>query len=483
MAALKHGSMARGRTTLPSASRLSAVVRHEYFGSLIWSDERKRYYLPRTPADQTKFVQSLRERGTNGPGLVDRHDQFTRELRMLGLDGEIREIASPFTDRLSGPLEIYFDYTWACNLAKERCAQDSFCYASEFLGPTTMPADRVRALMFELSDWGVMRIHLAGGEPTINRRALSNYLDSATAAGLYTSMATNGLLINDRILDILLRNDLKSVSFSVDGATEITNARIRGPGLFDRAIEGIRLTIKRRDQYGSTMRVCIKPTYSPSTPDSELEDMVKLAIDLGVDVIKFANPERCLGHSQGHYGNSVDAYYQKIFLVQKLQHTFGSRIIITNVTNPLAGCGDIGIPGLAGCIGAQELLAINPNGNCTPCLMHPFNLGNVLTEYDGLRDFWSRAPSLPVLWSALAKPDACRNCRFFARCRSGSTVRRIVEEGRFDRERNTGEFRAIADPLCPLDLLRRRPELSPPPLGQDPDALLHFTEIAVRHSL
>jgi MoaA/NifB/PqqE/SkfB family radical SAM enzyme len=69
-----------------------------------------------------------------------------------------------------------------------------------------MREKRVRDLMAELAEWGVIRVHLAGGEPTINRRALENYLDSASENGLYTSMATNGLLIDDEVLDIIFRN-------------------------------------------------------------------------------------------------------------------------------------------------------------------------------------------------------------------------------------------------------------------------------------
>ena len=101
-----------------------------------------------------------------------------------------------------GPPEIYFGYTWLCNLAKHQCGEGSFCYAAGFLGPTTMREKRVRKIMREFADWGVMRVHLAGGEPTINQHALANYLDSASENGLYGSLATNGLLINDEVLDI-----------------------------------------------------------------------------------------------------------------------------------------------------------------------------------------------------------------------------------------------------------------------------------------
>ena len=181
-----------------------------------------------------------------------------------------------------------------------------------------MAQTSVRELMHELSEWGVMRVHLAGGEPTTSKKGLANYLDSASDAGLYTSMATNGLLCNESIIEIVLRNNLKSISFSLDGASEETHGRIRGPGLFDRTVEGIERTIRMRDAARSSMRVCIKPTYEPSTPDEELERLVLLAIDLGADVVEFANPERCLHHDKGHYSKQIDQYYDKISFIADL---------------------------------------------------------------------------------------------------------------------------------------------------------------------
>jgi radical SAM protein with 4Fe4S-binding SPASM domain len=153
------------------------------------------------------------------------------------------------------------------------------------------------------------------------------------------------------------------------------------------------------------------------------------------------------------------------------------------VSNPLAGCGDIGIPGLTGCIGGQELIALNPDGSVTPCLMHPHKLGNIDEEFSGLRDFWSGSRSLAGFWQALAKPEACNDCDIHSSCRSGSTTRRIVQIGRFNPDRTSGEFSAVKDPLCPRDYLARHPEKALPAPTRQPGEFAHFREIAVRHSL
>ncbi|MEU9986950.1 radical SAM protein [Streptomyces sp. NPDC048045] len=471
-------------TTIEPLEPVDVVVRHEFCGPLLWSNRRHAFFLPRESSENSLVTRAI-ERKRAGQDWDDGSlpASLADDLRDLGLGGRIREIRSPYQNRLSGPLEIYFDYTWLCNLARHKCGQDSFCYAAEFLGPTTMREQRVRELMAELAQWGVMRVHLAGGEPTINKRALANYLDSAGEQGLYTSMATNGLLIDDETLDIILRNKLKSVSFSIDGASEETFAAVRGPGLFDKVVAALRYTVRRKRETGSDMRVCVKPTYTPSTPYSELEALVELGIDAGADVVKFANPERCLHHEQGFYSQQVDEYYAAIEFIGQLQKAYGSQISITNVSNPMAGCGDIGIPGLSGCIGGQELIALNPDGSVTPCLMHPRKLGNIDDQFTGLRDFWNGSTQLTDFWKALEKPEGCSGCDIYSSCRSGSTTRRIVQIGRFDPERTTGDFSAVKDPLCTRDYLARHPEKKLPEPAEDPTALRHFREIAVRHSL
>ncbi|WP_380282917.1 radical SAM/SPASM domain-containing protein [Kitasatospora purpeofusca] len=462
---------------------VDVVVRHEFCGPLLWSNRKHAFFLPRDPGEASQVTAAVARRRAGLAWDQGLADTLAAELRDLGLDGQIREIHSPYEDRLSGPLEIYFDYTWLCNLARHKCGQDSFCYAAEFLGPTTMREQRVRELMAELSHWGVMRVHLAGGEPTISKRALANYLDSAHEHGLYTSIATNGLLIDDEVLDILFRNRLKSVSFSIDGASESTHGAIRGAGLFDRTVAALRHTVRRKHETGSSTRVCVKPTYEPSTPHEELEALVLLGIDAGADVVKFANPERCLHHEEGFYARQIDDYYATIEFIATLQRDYGSQIAITNVSNPMAGCGDIGIPGLSGCIGGQELIALNPDGSVTPCLMHPRKLGNIDDEFTGLRDFWAGSSALTDFWEALQKPAGCDGCDIHSSCRSGSTTRRIVQIGRFNPDRTSGEFSASKDPLCTKDYLARHPEKSLPAVVEEPGALRHFREIAVRHSL
>jgi hypothetical protein len=117
--------------------------------------------------------------------------------------------------------------------------------------------------------------------------------------------------------------------------------------------------------------------------------------------------------------------------------------------------------------------------------MHPHDLGNVLHDYDSLRDFWTRSERLSSFWRALAKPAGCDGCSIYEGCRSGSTTRRVVEVGAFNLNRTTGRFSSQKDPLCPVDYAKRHPHLRVLPVTETPPVPggLGLDEVAVRHSL
>lgn len=456
------------------------VVRHEHFGPLIWSDRKKAFFICTTDSDRKLVNQAIERKRAGYDWRQVAPPELLEDLEVLGFDDTMREIQSPYTDRLSAPLESYFDYTWVCNLANAKCGRESHCYASDFLGTTTMAPENVRNVLYQLRNMGVMRLHLAGGESTVDAGALANYLNTANELGLYTSMATNGLLFSERICDIILANNLKSVSFSLDGHTEETHAAVRGGGLFKKTIEGIRRFKKLRDELNSPTMICLKPTYDVNTSFEVLRGIVEIGLELGMDLVKFSNPERCLHHLQGHYGQHVEEYYRYAFYCKELQEEFKDKIAISVVNNPLVGCETIGIPGMKGCIGAQELITINPDGTITPCLMHPKPLGNILTEYESLEMFWRTSNQLVSFWNELETPGKCKTCTMHHRCRSGSVTRRVVEVGQHTRI--SGQFTGVVDPLCPADYIEKYAPatqwMEPPP-----KTLNRLHQVCVGHSL
>lgn len=462
---------------------MTSLIRYEYFGPVVWSSKKKKYFLLARPDMAKSLEAAVAAIKKDSFVKTDYPDGFGEELVGLGVSPDVREIHSPYADRLSGPFEVYFDYTWSCNLAREKCGLRSNCYAAPYLGHGTMPKEQVRSIMEQLNDWGMKRVHLAGGEPTIYRDHLDNYLGAAHEQGIETSMASNGTIMTEAVAKTILSHEIYSVSFSMDGYDEPSFAAVRGAGLFDNALRGVKTFLKARNEASSRTKVFLKMTYRPDTPSEGLENIIRLALDTGVDSVKLNNPEKCLFHEQGYYKKVREDYYRMAFIACRLRDKYADKIGVLTINNPLTGgCSEIGVPGAKGCIGGQELIAINPDGQVTPCLMHRLELGNI-KEFASLRDLWARSSQLASYLDMSKKVSArCTGCNLYAGCRGGSHVRKIVQNEPLDKKRKTGFFENTYDPLCPKDYILAHPEI-PIAFGTDRAELKHFKALKVAHSL
>ena len=462
----------------PNNKQNGIIIRHESFGPLIWSHQTKNYYI----LDDNYWDCVDFNWNSSNLGIDQTHPLFP-DLIWLGMDHGLEIIDHNSSHVLSAPLEFYFDYTWLCNLAKARCGLESFCYTAEFLGPTTMDTQDVTSVMNQLRDWGVMRVHLAGGEPLLRIKDLKNYLEAAQRNQLWTSVNSNAIMVDEQRMEVILDAGLKSLSFSIDGYDEETFAQVRGAGLFSRAIHGVRQAIHYRDLAHSNMQIAIKPTFTAETTPEYLRNIVKLSIDLGADIVKLANVERCQRHPKGHYKSQRNAYYSLLQEIMSLRDEYSDRIHVTVVNNPLTGCESIGIPGLTGCIGGQELLALNPNGDITPCLIHPRSFGNPLQEGITLQEFWETNTNLANYRNELTLLEQCSGCKLYSQCRSGSVTRRLSAEDKLNRDGRSGDFSASKDELCPADYLDENPGHVIPAQKRSltPSGMLR--EVSVKHSL
>ena len=116
-------------------------------------------------------------------------------------------------------LKILEQFTNVCNL---RCVH---CYNRENMNTQTMSIEKIEKIITDMYESGVMRLHLAGGEPTLFPKELDAYMGTAKKYGILTSMASNGVVITDEICEILDRNNVMSITISVESANEKENAK------------------------------------------------------------------------------------------------------------------------------------------------------------------------------------------------------------------------------------------------------------------
>ncbi len=408
------------------------VIRKETYGTIVFSPDKACFYEIK---DTT--LKDLLIKDPNFLSAVEK-TKYANELQTLGVFSYPVRIIDNTNSNSFIPLEAYFDYTSKCN---RTCR---YCYNKDFINQTTMKPSIVQKVFNDFYDLGIMRVHLAGGEPTIDYDGIKNYIEYGNKKGMVISMATNGTLLDDKMCDLLTSNDLLSVSFSIDSASKEKNDERRGVGTFDKLISGVETLGRYKILNNSSVEICFKPVYSPSFTKQEAIDLIDLAISLGVEKVKFANPERCLFHEQRYYGKISSEYYNTSEMLQSVIDDYKLKIALTNITNPVFCNADIGIFENKGCIGAQELITINPDGRITPCLMNHTLLGNYY-DYESLSRFLDTSKELKEYRKSIIT-KSCFSCQSYKQCRGGCQVRKIVEFGKIQG----------IDPLCPIKMVQHK---------------------------
>ena len=98
---------------------------------------------------------------------------------------------------------------------------------------------------------------------------------------------TNGLLMNDRVIDAVLANRVTLVAVSVDGATKKTFESIRRGADFDVLLRNVRTLVRRRAEAGRSLPRVRFGVVMMRQNIEELPDIVTLAWRLGVEELNF----------------------------------------------------------------------------------------------------------------------------------------------------------------------------------------------------
>ncbi|PLX78563.1 MAG: hypothetical protein C0616_14070 [Desulfuromonas sp.] len=155
------------------------------------------------------------------------------------------------------PREIFLYVTHDCNAGCAMCDVgqqnlDSVFY--RMLGQNdreALPHAAWECLIAELAEFGP-KIYLNGVEPLLYPRLL-DLVATIKRHGLSLQLVTNGILLERYAAD-LVRLGTDSVVVSLDGTEQVHDA-IRGPGVYQRAMKGVRALLRCREELGRLTRV------------------------------------------------------------------------------------------------------------------------------------------------------------------------------------------------------------------------------------
>jgi len=209
-------------------------------------------------------------------------------------------------------------------------------------------------------------VYLQGwGEPLLHSNIIDmiKYVKGRLSVGV--GLTTNGVFLNDVMVERLLRSGLDVIAISFAGASKGVHDSIRVNCGFDVVLRNVKYLIGLRKVLGSNIRV-IASYLMMKQNVAELPSFVRLCNGLGIDEVVINNltyiPSRALYDCKvfSCYGESVDKgvrYY--VEEARRVAKELGQRVFIYSVE-----CGE-----LANCPEEPtRTVFINFNGDVSPCV-------------------------------------------------------------------------------------------------------------------
>jgi radical SAM protein with 4Fe4S-binding SPASM domain len=300
---------------------------------------------------------------------------------------------------MNGVLDyVYIRLTKKCNLNCSHCSVDATNRSKTELSETS-----VKKLIDELYDMMVPNISFTGGEPTLVKNLLS-YVEYANQKPMRVSLLTNGFIVNQQLAKDLVKNGLKQVNISLDGACAKSHDQFRGKsGAFEKALNAIKL-FKEEGIFTETT------TVLHSGNSTEIEDILKLGQSIELDnmkflpIIPFNRGEKC------DYKTSFEIYKKNIKALLPFLTTSQDSENLASAKKYKHSIK---------CNAGTGVLSIDSNGDVLPCNNFDIMpLGNIFDR--PIFDIYTNARKSKELKNALKISDTeCTACPLLDDCRGG----------------------------------------------------------------
>lgn len=325
----------------------------------------------------------------------------------------------PFTGY--APFLIVWNFTNACNLNCKHCYQNADKPARDELN-----TEEAKMAVDELADVGVAYIAVSGGEPLV-RKDFFEVAERIRDREMTFSLATNGTLLNDEIVTKLESLDCEYVQISLDGARPETHNRFRGKNTFEQTIRGIENAVN------SDMTVSIATTITKHNFD-EVPDLIEISEDLGVDTWMHYN---FIPTGRGKDIKELDLTPEErkellVMLAEEAEKTSLNLLTTAPQFSAICSSGEFGVASLThfdtfgqkggdqdldflaefvgGCGTGRLYCALQPNGDISPCVFLPLQLGNILE--DDLTEVWQEKEEFKKIREREKFQDSCGSCNF-----------------------------------------------------------------------
>ena len=339
--------------------------------------------------------------------------------------------------KLPAPFLIVWNFTNACNLRCKHCYQRAGLPLS-----TELTLQEKLNVIKQLDQTGVAAVAFSGGEPTIHPY-FPAVLKAAADAGMYTALATNGLILAERgFAEKLKKLGLRYVEVSVDSADPDKHDQFRGvKGAWEKAVRGLRNAVELG------FSTAMATTVTRLNLD-EVDDILGLAEEIGVQRVVFFN---FIPVGRGEDVKNLDLtpeereeLLKKIYLENQKRRLeiystapqFARVSCILSNGREIAPThfyvkGDPIISSLAeyigGCGAGRIYAALQSNGDVTPCVFIPSIVVGNIAEIP-FKKIWSETEVFMTLRDRERLKGICGACPYKYVC-GGCRARALAYTG------------------------------------------------------
>lgn len=321
---------------------------------------------------------------------------------------------------------LFWNITYACNFRCPICFSDAGSPA-----PDELTTEEAVATARKAGQAGIRDVLISGGEPFM-RPDLIGILSAFAESGITARIASNGSLLDDRILDVLRRETLtRSFQISLDSCDPVLYASLHGtlPAVLD-AVLGNLKRIQDRG-FHTTVSARLTPETLPGIPRlldlASREGWATVTLHLPVhsnrisgtfpqdeDVISLLAP--VLDHFLSLPQRWLIETYIPWSGYHPLMVRLGKQIRIVH----------------RGCRAGRDRLTINPAGWISPCVcldLPAAHIGNM--RGDNLEDLFETSAICRMIRQP-AEHGICADCSNVPKCGGGCRAAALALTGRLD---------------------------------------------------
>jgi radical SAM protein with 4Fe4S-binding SPASM domain len=146
----------------------------------------------------------------------------------------------------------------------------------------------IECLLMELKKLNTKTIDLTGGGEPFLRKDILDILALVKKYRFECTLTTNGVLLDQKLIQKLIAIGIDDICFSLDGPTPEINDFLRGDGVYERVVRNIELFNKLKGNNGTEKPVIRMATVITNVNYEYLDQIADLAMDLEIAAINFA---------------------------------------------------------------------------------------------------------------------------------------------------------------------------------------------------